>query len=64
MGAGLGIAGAQIQLLAQELPHVASMAKKEEIVVVVIIISLVDHKKEQNSTICSNMDRPRDYHTK
>ena len=25
---------------------------------------LLRHKKEQNNDICSNMDRPRDYHTK
>ena len=25
---------------------------------------LLRHKKEQNNGICSNMDRPRDYHTK
>ena len=25
---------------------------------------LLSHKKEQNNAICSNMDRPRDYHTK
>ena len=25
---------------------------------------LLSHKKEQNNTICSNMDGPRDYHTK
>ena len=24
---------------------------------------LLSHKKEQNNAICSNMDRPRDYHT-
>ena len=25
---------------------------------------LVSHKKEGNNAICSNMDGPRDYHTK
>ena len=25
---------------------------------------LLSHKKEWNNAICSNMDRPRDYHTK
>ena len=25
---------------------------------------LLSHKKEQNDAICSNMDGPRDYHTK
>ena len=25
---------------------------------------LLSHKKEQNNGICSNMDRPRDYHVK
>ena len=25
---------------------------------------LLSHKKEQNNPICSNMDGPRDYHTK
>ena len=25
---------------------------------------LLSHKKEQNNAICSNMDGPRDYHTK
>ena len=25
---------------------------------------LLSHKKEQNHAICSNMDRPRDCHTK
>ena len=25
---------------------------------------LLNHKKEQNSAICSNMDGPRDYHAK
>ena len=25
---------------------------------------LLSHKKEWNIAICSNMDRPRDYHTK
>ena len=25
---------------------------------------LLSHKKEQNFAICSNMDTPRDYHTK
>ena len=25
---------------------------------------LLSHKKEQNNTICSNMDATRDYHTK
>ena len=25
---------------------------------------LLRHKKEQNNAICSNMDGPRDYHTK
>ena len=25
---------------------------------------LSNHNKEQNSAICTNMDRPRDYHTK
>ena len=25
---------------------------------------LLSHKKEQNNDICSNMDGPRDYHTK
>ena len=25
---------------------------------------LLNHKKEWNSAICSNMDGPRDYHTK
>ena len=25
---------------------------------------LFSHKKELNNAICSNMDRPRDYHTK
>ena len=25
---------------------------------------LLDHKKEQNNAICSNMDGPTDYHTK
>lgn len=25
---------------------------------------LLDHKKEGNSAICTNMDGPRDYHTK
>ena len=25
---------------------------------------LLSHKKEGNNAICSNMDRPRDYHTK
>ena len=25
---------------------------------------LLSHKKEQNHAICSNMDGPRDYHTK
>ena len=24
---------------------------------------LLSHKTEQNNAICSNMDRPRDYHT-
>ena len=24
----------------------------------------ISHKKNQNNAICSNMDRPRDYHTK
>ena len=24
---------------------------------------LLSHKKEQNSTICGDMDEPRDYHT-
>ena len=24
---------------------------------------LLSHKKEQNNAICSNMDRPKDYHT-
>ena len=25
---------------------------------------ILGHKKEQNNAICSNMDGPRDYHTK
>ena len=25
---------------------------------------LLSHKKEQNNAICSNVDGPRDYHTK
>ena len=25
---------------------------------------LLSHKKEQNKAICSNMDGPKDYHTK
>ena len=25
---------------------------------------LLSHKKEQNNAICSNMDGPRNYHTK
>ena len=25
---------------------------------------LLSHKKEWNNAICSNMDEPRDYHTK
>ena len=25
---------------------------------------LLSHKKEQNNATCSNMDAPRDYHTK
>ena len=25
---------------------------------------LLSHKKERNNAICSNMDEPRDYHTK
>ena len=25
---------------------------------------VLSHKKEWNNAICSNMDRPRDYHTK
>ena len=25
---------------------------------------LLSHKKEQNNAICSNMEGPRDYHTK
>ena len=25
---------------------------------------LLSHKKEQNNTVCSNMDATRDYHTK
>ena len=27
-------------------------------------VILLGHKKELNNTICSNMDGPRDYHTK
>ena len=26
--------------------------------------TLVSHEEEQNNVICSNMDGPRDYHTK
>ena len=26
--------------------------------------TLFDHEKEWNNAICSNMDEPRDYHTK
>ena len=36
---------------------------KEDVVHVLNRI-LLDHKKEQNNAICSNMDGPRDYHTK
>ena len=30
----------------------------------VVYIYLLSYKKEQNNAICSNMDRPRDNHTK
>ena len=41
---------------------------KEDVVCIYIHIYiygiLLSHKKEQNNTIYSNMDGPRDYHTK
>ena len=36
---------------------------KEDVVYIYIAI-LLSHKKEWNNAICSNMDGPRDYHTK
>ena len=36
---------------------------KEDVVYIHNVI-LLNHKKEQNNAICSNMDEPRDYPTK
>ena len=36
---------------------------KEDVVRIYNAI-LLSHKKEENNTICSNMDTTRDYHTK
>ena len=40
---------------------------KEDVIYIYIYIYngiLFSHKKEQNNAICSNMDGPRDFHTK
>ena len=37
---------------------------KEDVVHLLYNVISLSHKKEWNNVICSNMDGPRDYHTK
>ena len=63
----VAVAVAPIQPLSWELPYPAGAPlkrkKKKEDVVHIQNWILLSHKKEQNNAICSNMDRPKDYHT-